>query len=194
MGKKRKSQNYKKDNSNSPRPIAESQHCKMLPVFSVLWKWFVAFAIVFGVVQGLAAFAPRLSVYQSSALDVSNPFSNPFIISNDGMLDIHSIEYSCISNFIETESHIILKDVSAENWIPGRQILSPSEKDSFSCPLKNAMKQSLGLRVLPIKTADITLEISFRPSWAVWKQTKSFRFIAARTSDNQLQWLPKSLK
>ena len=189
--KKRKQKQHKPDNNKPERQIAESQTHK---AFSVLWKGFGVLALIFGVVQGVASFVPRLSVYNASALNPSDPFSTPFILSNDGMLDIYSIEYSCAGNFIETESHNIVSDVEATHWTPGRQILSPAEKDSFPCGLKGAVEALGVFPMVSIKTADITLNISFRPRFIVWKQTKSFRFITARTSDNQLQWLPKSLK
>jgi len=60
----------------------------------------VAFAVIFGVIQGGAAFAPKVSVATLLALDPLDPFSTPFVLSNDGVLSIHSVEYACVINHV----------------------------------------------------------------------------------------------
>lgn len=52
-------------------------------------------------IMSIAAFAvtmltlfPRLSVSNSSAIDPNDPFSTPFLISNDGYVPLFSVEFS----------------------------------------------------------------------------------------------------
>jgi hypothetical protein len=120
-----------------------------------------------------------------------DPFSVPFVLSNDGNVSIHAVNYSCIFNFMKSERGLTFDgvEIGDERYIRAR--LYPSEKDTFRCLFAGNFAPP---RVyLPIRRADITIKILYRPSFRFSQQSKYFRFVAQRSIDNQLYWFPQSL-
>ena len=60
-----------------------------------LWKATIFFGFWLGIVSGYFGLLQRISVSQNEQLDPSDPFSSPFIVSNDGPLPIENVLFRC---------------------------------------------------------------------------------------------------
>jgi len=58
---------------------------------------FLGFLITaFGVYTGAISLLTRISVDLQSSLDPSNALATPFVVTNEGNLDLHKVEYACV--------------------------------------------------------------------------------------------------
>ena len=57
---------------------------------SILWT-----SALLGIVSGYVALIPRVTVSQHQPLDLSKPFSTPFVVANDGPLAIRDVRFWC---------------------------------------------------------------------------------------------------
>jgi hypothetical protein len=141
--------------------------------------------------NGYHFFDPRMSISAATALNPSDPFSVPFVLSNDGNVSIHCVSYIWIFNSVESEKGTIFDHVEIRDSRYIRARLYPSEKDTFRCLFA---RNFASLRLyLPIKYADMILRVLYRPSFRFSQQSKYFRFVMQRSTDNQLYWFPQSL-
>jgi hypothetical protein len=153
---------------------------------ATIWYVLVSVATLLSL-GGYYTFVPRLSVSASSALNPSDPFSTPFILSNDGNLSIYAIKYSCELNLIETDTDIVFKNSRISNFTSQRTELEPSGKDTFSCPFSSVVGFS-GPRVA---IADVTLAVSFQ-TYFNYPSKRTFRFVTETASDKKLYWFHRS--
>ena len=60
-----------------------------------LWTWalIVSTGVIVGLLTGPLVLIPRVTVTPSSTLDPSDPFSAPFIISNDSTFAIYDVKF-----------------------------------------------------------------------------------------------------
>jgi hypothetical protein len=56
----------------------------------ILWT-----SAILGLVSGWVAMIPRVSVSQNQSLSPSDPFSTPFVVSNDGPLPLMNVRFYC---------------------------------------------------------------------------------------------------
>jgi hypothetical protein len=111
------------------------------------------------------------------------------------MMDFYRFMTLNVAAWIIAHPYKQLENIGSKHWVQLRKHLNPSEKDSFPCSLQNALLALTGQDFLSaIARADIVIEISFRPSFLLWKQTNRFRFITHRTNDGLLQWTPRSIE
>lgn len=163
---------------------------------SILWRaWaiFLATAAIAGFVQTVFAFLPNISVSASTPLDKNSSSylrTTPFIVSNDGILSIYSLEYSCFIRFAEFTHGGRMKDSLFRDANFDKKILRPNEKDNLPCLPPHMIK---GPPFAELIDADIEVRISFRPSFILWRQEKYFRFATYKTNTSELQWLPKPI-
>ena len=136
-----------------------------------------------GLATGYLSLIPRLSVSQDHPLNVNDPFSTPFILSNDGPLGINALELSCLI--------IDAKGKGAEiqniNMSMGLAIkrMEPGERATIPCTPAPA---SLGV---PLESGDAAVIVTFRPDFVFWKKLRAFRFTTLLSSDGHLYWYPQ---
>jgi hypothetical protein len=99
----------------SPEQPPQNQS-RLSRLVTSIWFYFVALATVFGLIGGYILFVPRLSVSTSTALDVDNPFSTSFAVSNDGHFSLYSIRYECNLNKVEDGSGIDWSQINLNNF------------------------------------------------------------------------------
>lgn len=72
------------------------------------WNCVGAFGVIFGIVVGIYTFVPKISVVPTPSLNPSNPFAAPFILTNESMLPIYSVDYSSdIIEVVDSEHSLI---------------------------------------------------------------------------------------
>ena len=181
MSQNKPQQNTKGKRQEQPPPIPPPAPPSTTRV-AILWSWERGktlvgyFLAALGFVTGYLSLVPRISVSDTPAFDITDPFGGPFIVSNDGPLGINRIDMSCYAIKVETADHRgKLEDVGAKNFIPTITGMEVGEKASLPC--------DFGLREMfhvektgPLDFADIVLIVKFRPDFVPWRITREFRY------------------
>jgi hypothetical protein len=152
-------------------------------------------------VTGYVALVPSISVSQNEQLDPNDPFSSPFIVSNNGPLPIEQVRFTCGIGQVTHDkgptvkgapnggtSFIFLPDASgklpAQNF--GDVEMNPGERSTIpSCnyPFPG-----------PIEGADIRIVVTFRIGYTPLTKTRIFRFATLADASKRLHWYPYPLK
>lgn len=153
-----------------------------------IWQWLgllsptgkiaAAIALFLTVAGSYFSFSPKISVEASYPMESKNLFTTPFVISNDGILPIHSVSHTVIVRNAVNEiggTVIIPKGYKPIDLMP---VLQPGEKSTTGIP--NPFGN--------IVSGDIDFVVTYRPSFIPWRQTKIFRFGGSKESDSKLIW------
>ena len=139
--------------------------------------------------MGILSVLPRISATPASTLDTTQPISStPFTISNDGLLDIHNVQISCIYAHVDSKyAQIDTPGPYKEGKLGGflvpdvSPVLESSRKRTFDCFFPFIMQT-------PILHADIILVINFRQSFLPFRSQRTIRFVTAGGPDGTLHW------
>lgn len=137
----------------------------------------------------IALFFPAISVSQSTPLNPADPFSAPFIVSNDGALVIDSVQFDCLLNNLQT-NQITVTDGDFEDDSQFVDTMDAGEKRSVQCAFEDPSLIKFDLPQI-YKSADITLAVRFRVAFVPWYQTRTFRFMLAKATDGSFYWYPQ---
>ena len=93
-----KTPKYIRERREKTKKIKESEIRKpakrWLAGFSVGWKLFEGLFASLGALVPVLSLYPRFSVNAQALSDLSDPFSAPFVITNDGLLPLYDIGYA----------------------------------------------------------------------------------------------------
>jgi len=131
----------------------------------------------------LYALSPRISVTSLAPLNPSDPFSTPLTILNDGYLTAHNVQAKCSIQDRDASGSETNSSSTADMKIENIGDLRSKEPTPLPCALIPASK------AIPIASAYLTVEVSYRPDFYLWRVEKRFSFITATGSDGQLHWL-----
>jgi hypothetical protein len=155
-------------------------------VFASLLFWLIFFITV-----GSFSFLdyPRVSVHPSSILNPNDPFQTPFILKNDGYLPIHDIHHSISLESVEVGQTLrrVYSGVD-ETHIPR---LAPSRSSTISLkPFIDLLKQTVGISLPPksVTSAEIYIDVSYRPYLTPYTFTDRIRFKADISSTGEYVW------
>jgi hypothetical protein len=114
---------------------------------------------------------------------MNNSLSVPFIVSNDGILPLLSVNISCRLDNLTFENYGKIEGSKASTSTT-LSLLAPHEKTTGPC--HNQINWSS-----PITAGAITIEVSHHPLTWVPKMTTLRSFKATLTSDGKTVWLPQ---
>ncbi len=191
MAKKRQPKRKKrKSKSLQPPPIglASNRWLRRRATAKTAAKAVFVVATLVGGISGVASLLPRVSLSSEESLDVSDPFSTPFVVSNEGLLDLNDVKIFCgVERVVALDGHVEVQGPG--NYGAGFPVASfaaeriePGQKQSFVC------KFHLPKR-FPVNYADIAVAVSFRPEWGIWRKEKLYGFHTVRSLDGTLHWL-----
>jgi hypothetical protein len=189
---KRKKMRKGKAGKIPPHP---SKHLAVLAKASVtplfgrrFWKYF-GFCI--GGIGFLASLVQLYSVFPKSPIvgdwfsDSKNPTTCQFEVFNDGMLDMHSLKIAVQFSNIEAgtqQKQIHMSNNYVSNPGPVRvDLLRAGEQ--VTLPLE----QFLHLAA-PITSAEMTMTISYRPSWCFFRVKRVQAFCLLRDASGNAHW------
>src|SRR5437868_1528352 len=89
--------------SSKPPPKGTMRWIVALPV---LWKIVIFGLGLPGLYIGILNALPRVSVTPQENIHPNEPLLAPFIISNDGWLDLHSVSFLCNVDYLGTNRDI----------------------------------------------------------------------------------------
>jgi hypothetical protein len=154
---------------------------------SLTWKVTIAISAALGLVSQVYFFTWRLSVAPGPTLKDSNPFTSMFVLQNDGQFSLYAIQFSCTSNTVKTANHIQFERMLGSTQSYDVAELAANDRTSTPCFVGY---ESSG----PVLSADITLNVSYRPSFSPFRRSKHFRFTATRKDDGTYAWIQTALE
>jgi hypothetical protein len=149
-----------------------------------VWKSIVTISFVLGLFVTFLTLSPSVTVAPTQTLDLNDPLATPFIITNESLLPIHSVEILCrIKKIYSSTMNSGVEDLSLGYAKPPIAILNQKEQNTFLCPPTFKFKT-------PIDIGDITVDISYRPDFLFWRQNHSSRFVTGKDSTGVVHWYP----
>jgi hypothetical protein len=134
------------------------------------------FVGVAGLIVTVFALYPWLSIYPRESLDIRNPYSTPFDVTNDRSIPITSVTAKCIFDF-GRGNHI---EMGYDNFVAplGR-------KQTVTAPCFHIVA---GKALQSGNRATITMQIRYR-LFGVFPRSQQFRFHSARADDGSSHWV-----
>jgi hypothetical protein len=149
------------------------------------------YATLFGVYASFVGLETRISMSADAPINSSDIMSAPFIVSNDGQLNVHDVTYGCIDRRIlsDTGSTIIANGPYKKVWMGGfttpsmvADIISPTDKQAFTCPMP----------LIPaghVTYGDMIIAVSYRPDWWPFRKQIHKRFATALDAERKpVRW------
>ncbi|HEX7316420.1 MAG TPA: hypothetical protein VF297_21130 [Pyrinomonadaceae bacterium] len=147
--------------------------------------------VVLGAVSSLIGinvyFSSRLTVSSASPLNLSDPFSTFFIVSNDGALAVYDVRFWCKYNHIKYAAIAEFKEGGSFDVTRDVGKIEAGDKASVPCIPPGYVKA-------PLTKADVSIGVSFQPSFIPWRIQRGFRFVGERDPDDVLHWFPQPLQ
>jgi hypothetical protein len=152
----------------------------------------VAAAGILMVVAALGSLAawcsvlPKISVYQSNPINITDPFSAPFTVFNNGPLTLKSLKFTCVPIDID-DSHLggrIPSKLRSE--ILQIERMEAGTKVSVSCNFLQFVGKFSPSE--PMTKGQIDIFMEYRPEFVFWKIVRQFRFVTFPASDGKLYW------
>lgn len=145
-----------------------------------------------GIATGYLSLLPRITITQNQALDTSDPFSTPFVVSNDGPLGINDVKFVCWLQHVTLANNGDIGGFGTSS--PALDIpdgMEVGEKTTLPCVFSNLFVSKDGTSAGNLVTyADIVIKASFRPDFALWHLHRNTRFKTVKGSDGRLYWYP----
>ena len=154
--------------SKSPPSSKERPKSSPSSKESKAWKYFSRVAVVVGllgtVLSLIFSFLPNVVVSPSKPLDPQFALhSTPFIVSNDGPLDLHTVRYSCDILKATFRNRTKIERTKASSDVLVRSTFRPKQRDNIPCiPPRNI---GAGGGFSNLLNAEIEIVISFRPAF-----------------------------
>jgi len=166
-----------------------------------LWKATIFFGFWLGILSGYISLLPKISVVQNEQLDPSDPFSSPFIVSNDGPLPIENVRFRCGIGSVSYYGKVRVK--GAENYGSSFMFAPDAHGNlpvqNFGSPEMNPGERSTIPSCnypLPkdVSDADIGIVLEFRIGYTPFPSTRTFRFHTLPDANHGFHWYPYPLK
>ncbi|WP_316348622.1 hypothetical protein [Desulfuromonas acetoxidans] len=179
--KKSRSKRQKKTSTNQSMSFGKTVSKGILTG----WSGIVGLSVIVSVLGFAFLIYPRLSIAPGQTIEKLNPFYTPFILENDGYLPIRDISFTC------GLGSVILQNSDKPNFsnfgiqIAGTEIpnLRPGKKTSI--PFNRVFSKDM-----PIKSADITVIVSYKSSWLPISFTDTQSFKTSLNYSGELVWTP----
>ena len=179
----------RKEQPKDKQPTGEQSHstkAHLIRFLKLVSKFVGILLASLGFVTGYLSLIPRLSVVQDHPLDENNPFSTPFIVSNDGPLGINDLQFSCVLFNVRNTVGGGVSNVETSMALGGKR-MEPGERATVPCDTMPLVPTGI------LASADVAVKISFRPDFTWWRKLRAFRFVTYHASDGHLYWYPQPL-
>jgi hypothetical protein len=147
-------------------------------------------ATLFGVYASFVGLQTRISMSSDSPINPSDIMSAPFIVSNDGALDVHDVSYGCVNRKILSNTGMtIITNGPFTRWMGGlttpsmvAELIQPTGKQAFTCPMPFVERGH-------VTYGDMIIAVSYRPDWWPFRRQIHKRFATALDADRKpIRW------
>lgn len=149
--------------------------------------WVLQVSAIFGIVSFYYEFSPNVSVTPHNGFSTQNPLFIPFIISNNGHLDLRKLEVTCTILEVQLEGGNSFNNV--KTVLTDQSNVAAGESLAISCAPRYRTDS-------PVISATVTINITFEifPYHYLRNEDRSLRFIAASDKDRKWHWLPQTFE
>ncbi len=172
-----------------PKPSKSSTSKK-----SSIAKWvkslIAVLVSIFGIAGTYYSFQPKINIDSKSYLKRSDPSTAPFVFENQSLLSLYNVKYKF---YVRSMSFSDSSDGGIE-----RMFLSSSEPpliefksgtkftDFLVFPFRFPNSKPSELKFVQ---GDIDIDITYRPQYLFWPETKTQRFTTKKESSGGLRWI-----
>jgi hypothetical protein len=175
----------KQRNRSSKQPAEKPK--RWIAAIPKMWKIAIFLVGIPGLYASVLSVLPRVSVTPEENIHPADPLLAPFVISNDGLLDIHSVGFLCIVDYLGTNRDIYMENTAVGGVNEPIGDLGAGGRTTTICGSLIDMTSAGDYR-----EAHITIQIAFRPDFLPWKTHRKFPF-RGRLDDNRvIHWFPAS--
>jgi hypothetical protein len=171
--------------------LAESKRARRKKVLGWGGSIVSGLLALFGFYASVVGLQPRISMTSDAPINQSDIMSAPFIVSNDGPLDVHDVTYGCIDRKIlsDTGATIIANGPYKTVWMGGlttptmvADLIQPTGKQAFTCPMPFIEKGH-------VTYGDMIIAVSYRPAFWPFRKQIHKRFATALDADRKpVRW------
>lgn len=140
--------------------------------------------VIVGLLAGYYTFSPKIFVYPASSLDPKNPFKTPFILENESLFAIYSVQWAAALTNVLDSAASRMNHVRTDSYMSRVTSLYPHRKTAIEMWMPIAFHY-------PILTATAVIEVRYRPKFYTRKVQETFRFHVATNSVGEAIWLPE---
>lgn len=172
-----------------PTPTSpESSLQRFVALTQKCWKVVTIGAVFLSLTNILLGWAASVSVASFVPLEPRNPFSAPFAISNDGKFPIYEVQFGCYvvrADYKPPSKSKVTRHVTRLNgFYIGR--IGSGETQTIQC-------HSIAMSIGPIREAEISIQVCFRPLLLPWRTAIERKFITILDSKGHFQWLKQPM-
>ena len=182
MGKRKKTRR-KRGKINHPKTSSSQQRkIKMVELVGFI-------ASIIGIIS-IFAFWPKIKLDSSSPLDPAQPFSSPFVVSNESCFAIRSVYQSYrIINIQAVSPNVKTLDIKnmTINIRPSVITkLNPDDRSTLMCDFSSILG-------IPMAISEVQMEITlkYKYLWVI-PCSKQYKFRTLPEITKQLRWVPMS--
>lgn len=135
-----------------------------------------------GILANVVVFWPRISVDPSVMFDSRNPFQSTFLVKNDGYLFCYSVHYSLNAKKVELTGHNVLSNIGLSGFDDDIDSLCPNDSSTIS------LKHTIGAPPYSIESAEIYIDLLYKPLWLPFSFHNSYRFKADKMANGDYFW------
>ena len=146
-------------------------------------KWISIAVLICTLLSGLMTFAPILTVDAGAPRDPNNPFSYPFIVSNNMIVPLFGVTISCKFHDVEFEGGGTL-DNNAAGSEETFSIMAPHQKTTAPC------QKGINMNA-PLKNGAVTIAVNYSAFLWPFKTSTIRHFKTELTADKKTTWLPQ---
>jgi hypothetical protein len=177
---------------NKPQNTKSNQIGEKISFFKsasqIVKRTWIPFSILSTIISiiGVFSFIPKVDVSTAEPFEPNNPFSTPFIISNEGTFTISQIDFVCDVVKVQAAYNNSMSKNKIENFTPTISSLKAGMKETVFCP------EVAG--IFPrdrYEKAELEMKVTFNAWWIPVNQVKTFRFIGAKNTKGEIKWIPK---
>jgi hypothetical protein len=146
-------------------------------------KWISIAVLICTLLSGAMTFAPILTVDAGAPKDPSNPFSSPFIVSNNMIVPLFGVTIACKYHDVELEGGGTFDNTAAGSE-ETFSMMAPHQKTTAPCPKEINMSA-------PLKSGTVTIAVSYSPFLWPFKTSTIRHFKTEMAADKKTIWLPQ---
>lgn len=162
------------------------------------WPYFLKHGLAltsFGItLLGLLSFVPRISVSASEPVDIDNPFSSAFIVTNGNIFPLSDLRIGVAPVRMPVNGGWLVGDELLENRL-GFFFNSKWEHHTLRMDEQYSVTPSDIFNLAgPFQGADLAIVVRYKLWFFPISQSKAFRFQAHRQTNGRYYWYPTPLK
>ncbi|HKV36587.1 MAG TPA: hypothetical protein VJP89_19755 [Pyrinomonadaceae bacterium] len=154
---------------------------KIVGVLLSGWKGIVGIVVLLAAVAQIYFSTWRMSVSPGETLKASDPLATMFVLHNEGQFAVHDIKFLCFLNRISYLDGTIVEYSMGNNAEFNVLRLDGNGKTSTPCYVP--------VKAQPV-SADVTIIVSYRPSFYPFEKHQNFRFVAQWKDEGGFVWVP----